>query len=264
MEDRTVNEETLKFIRHITSDGIVEKDEVWDLGRFLKSDRTARGEWPGNVLWEILGEIFADDVVSDEEAADLTTRMREIEKECHDRTTDAGGEKVEPDELYEEIDLELPAVDLQMEIEPHRPGDAPAKVDLSGRTCSCPDWAENRKDFAPDSVGRLCRCMATAYERALNGMPDLYEKLGPHMVNLIRLLSTYGLGGVAEDKWRLLEGGNFHHFVSWDDSDWVSIFSENEDGLFERFGYNRKERRWLYGVKPVGAGTILHFLAHRH
>jgi len=263
MEDRTVNEETLKFIRHITADGVVEKGEVWALGRFLKSDQDARNEWPGNVLWEILGEIFADDVVDDAEAEDLTRRMREIELECYRRNTPAGAEPDEPDEAYEVIDLKLPPVDLKLEVESDRPGVEPSQVDLQARTCTCRDFEQKHSAFEPDSVSRLCRCMATAYERALNGMPELYDKLGAPMVNLIRLLSTYGLGGVSEDNWRLLEGGNFHHFVSWGGGDWVSVFSENEEGIFERFGYNRRERRWLYGVKPVGAGAVLHFIANR-
>lgn len=263
MEDRTVNEETLKYIRHITADGVVEKDEVWALGRFLKSDQDARTEWPGNVIWEILGEIFADDVVDDSEAEDLTRRMREIEKECYERNVAGDTEPVELDDAYEVIDLEVPAVDLQLEIESDRPGIDASQVDLNARTCTCREFVELHSAFDADSVSRLCRCMATAYERALNGMPDLYEKLGAPMVNLIRLLSTYGLGGVSEDNWRLLEGGNFHHFVSWGGSDWVSVFSENDEGAFERFGYNRRERRWLYGVKPVGAGAVLHFIANR-
>lgn len=101
--------------------------------------------------------------------------------------------------------------------------------------------------------------MSTAFERALNGLPDLYEQMGPHLVNLIRLLSTYGLGGIAEAEWRLLEGAGFHHFVSWNRGEWIAVFTENDEGLFERFSYNRSEKRWAFGVKPVGEGELLHF-----
>lgn len=260
MEDRTVNEELVHFLRQITADGIVDKQEIWDLGTLLHVNDDARAEWPGPVLWEILQQIFADNVVSDEEAADLTRRMRGIEKECHDRNAAGAG----PDELtdgYEVKELFLPAIDLQMEVESSLPGESVAKVDLKEHTCTCTDWMSHRSSLVPRSVGRLCRCMSTAFERALNGRPELYDRLGSHLVNLIRLLSTYGLGGIAEAEWRLLEGPGYHHFVSWDQGDWIAVFTENDEGLFERFGFNRKEGRWAYGVKPVGAGALLHYFA---
>ncbi|MGB0582619.1 MAG: hypothetical protein ACPGVU_23280 [Limisphaerales bacterium] len=106
--------------------------------------------------------------------------------------------------------------------------------------------------------------MATAYERAMNANPELYEKLGPDMVNLVRMLSTYGLGGLSETNWRKLEGEGFHLFVSWNnDDDWVAIFAENDEGQFERFGYNRKEERWAFGVLPAGAGAVLNFIGNQ-
>lgn len=102
--------------------------------------------------------------------------------------------------------------------------------------------------------------MANGFELAMNGKPELYEELGAGMVNLLRLLSTYGLGGVSESDWRQLDGDGHYHFVSWDNRDWVNVFTENDEGIFERFGYNRRENRWAYGLAPVGAGAILHFV----
>jgi hypothetical protein len=103
--------------------------------------------------------------------------------------------------------------------------------------------------------------MSTAFDRALNARPELYDALGPHLANLIRLLSTYGLGGIAEAEWRLLEGAGFHHFVSWGADNWVAVFTENDEGLFERFSYHRGEERWAYGVKPAGEDCLAHFIA---
>lgn len=260
MEDRTVNEETLRIIRHITADGIVDKDEVWGLGRFLK-DYTARTTWPGNVLWEILEGIFADNVVDDAETEDLTRRLQVIEKECHDRNTPASGLRIPPDDRYQVREISLPEVDLTLEVEAQRPGEPVSQVDLRQHTCTCGDWKKRHQEFDPGSVGRLCRCMATAYQRAMNGQPDLCERLEPDLVNLLRLLSTYGLGGVAESNWRRLESDEFSLFVSWDDQeDWVAIFAESEEGHFERFGYHRSEKRWAFGVVPTGAGAVLSFL----
>lgn len=258
MNEQSLNEELVHFLRQITADGVVDKQEIWDLGTLLHVNDDARNEWPGPVIWGILEQIFSDNVVTDEEARDLTERLREIEKECHARNSAGDVAEAEPVD-YEVRELELPAVDMMMEVESHLPGVVPSKVNLMEHTCTCQDWVSHRQNFSRNSVGRLCRCICTAFERALNARPGLYDELSPHLVNLIRLLSTYGLGGIAEAEWRLLEGAGFHHFVSWDEGDWIAVFTENEEGLFERFGFNRREKRWAFGIKPVGAGALRRF-----
>ena len=260
MEERVVHQQTLDFIRHITSDGIVEKDEVWDLGRFLSDTKEARVSWPGNALWKILEDIFADNVVTDEEAESLTKQLVDFEKEIHDRNTEGKPAPAATEEDYAVKELTLPKVDLSLDVESHLPKEPASKVNLQEHTCCCRDWTNHRKEFDTDSIGRLCRCMATGFERAMNGRPELYEQFGSGMVNLIRLLSTYGLGGVSEADWRQLDGDGYQHFVSWENGDWVSVFTENESGIFERFGYNRRENRWSFGVQPVGAGAVINFV----
>jgi len=260
MEERAVHQQTLDFIRHITSDGIVEKDEVWDLGRFLADTNEARVSWPGSAIWDILEDIFADNVVTDEEAESLTQQLRDFEKEIHARNNEGQPAPAASDESYKVHDLVLPKVDLCLDIESHLPNEPDSKVNLGEHSCSCRDWVEHRKDFGANSIGRMCRCMATGFERAMNGRPELYDEISPGLVNLIRLLSTYGLGGVSEADWRQLDSDGFQHFVSWDNGDWISVFTENDEGQFERFGFNRKENRWSFVVQPVGAGAVLNFV----
>jgi len=59
--------ETLRLIRRITADGVLEVDEVYDLAHFLNECRPARKSWPGSVLWETMQSIFDDGEVSQEE-----------------------------------------------------------------------------------------------------------------------------------------------------------------------------------------------------
>ncbi|MGB0582618.1 MAG: hypothetical protein ACPGVU_23275 [Limisphaerales bacterium] len=147
MEDRTVNEETLKFIRHITADGIVEKDEVWDLGRFLGNNNAARSSWPGDVVWEILEGIFEDNIVDDSEAEDLTQRLQGIEKEIHTRNTPEGGIKVDQEQPFETRELSLPAVAETMEIEAVRPNDPVSTVDLQTQPAPAGIGRKSAKTF---------------------------------------------------------------------------------------------------------------------
>lgn len=59
--------ETLRMIRRITSDGVLDMDEVYDLAHFLNECREARKSWPGNILWETMQSIFDDGEVTEEE-----------------------------------------------------------------------------------------------------------------------------------------------------------------------------------------------------
>ena len=59
--------ETLRLIRRITADGVLDMDEVYDLAHFLNECRDARKAWPGNILWETMQSIFDDGEVTEEE-----------------------------------------------------------------------------------------------------------------------------------------------------------------------------------------------------
>lgn len=76
--DVTPHMETLRVIRRITADGMLTMEEVWDLAGFLNNHRTARNEWPGNVLWPTLQSVFDDGVVDEEEMAALGTMLSEV------------------------------------------------------------------------------------------------------------------------------------------------------------------------------------------
>jgi hypothetical protein len=155
MSDNTTNEELIHFLRQITADGIVDKQEIWDLGTFLHVNDDAREQWPGPMISKILQGIFEDKVVTDDEAADLTERLRGIEKECHDRNVTVGV-GIEPSNDYAVSELALPVVEFQAEIEASLPGRAPSRVGLSGHTCTCEDWRKHRAAYPAASIGRLC------------------------------------------------------------------------------------------------------------
>lgn len=59
--------ETLRMIRRVTADGVLDLDEVYDLAHFLNECREARNSWPGTILWETMQSIFDDGEVTDEE-----------------------------------------------------------------------------------------------------------------------------------------------------------------------------------------------------
>jgi hypothetical protein len=262
MEERELNQDMLRFLRQITSDGVIDREEVWDLGLFLKENEAARNTWPGDSLWGTLEEIFADDVVDADEVAHLEKEIHGIELECQKRSPAPADSPAAPELTASEVSL--PQVDLQLDIESQIPNKPASKVDLNTHSCTCSDWLNNRQNNPARTIARMCRCMATGFELAINAKPGEAESWGAHFIDLARLLSTYGLGGVAEANWRVLHGPGLEYFVSWDQGPWASVFADNGEGIFERFGYQRTEKRWSYGVRPTGAAALEKFFGDQN
>jgi len=75
--------ETLRRIRRITADGVLEAEEVAGLAHYLSGDTEARHSWPGTILWPTLESIYEDGFLSDEELAAMGDILVGIITECH-------------------------------------------------------------------------------------------------------------------------------------------------------------------------------------
>ena len=74
--------ETLRLIRRITADGLLDNEEVWDLANFLNHSREALNNWPGNILWPTLHSIFDDGVVTSDELHTLGQMLSDVAHKC--------------------------------------------------------------------------------------------------------------------------------------------------------------------------------------
>lgn len=74
--------ETLRRIRRITADGILEASEVKSLADYLREDCDARSQWPGTILWPTLESIYEDGHLSAEELGVMGDILVGILTEC--------------------------------------------------------------------------------------------------------------------------------------------------------------------------------------
>ena len=74
--------ETLRRIRRITADGLLDEQEVHDLAEYLRGEKTARDQWPGTILWPTLESIFEDGQLSAEELRIMGDILVGILAEC--------------------------------------------------------------------------------------------------------------------------------------------------------------------------------------
>lgn len=122
------------------------------------------------------------------------------------------------------------------------------RVDLSQRTCTCPDFQKLRANFATQDVRRLCKhAQARLQDLRLHQLIEpplrallLEERISPHHTYLIDQV------------------GKTLVIHQWDGGAWFNTYlpsasiADSPAGPreYERFGYNLNERRWAYQENP--------------
>lgn len=247
---------TLRFIRSVTADGILDKTEIWDLASFLNANRDARHEWPGKVLWETLNSVFDDGDVTDEEMAAVGSMLRDIENEC-------GTIQVERDAFETAAEparadapktagqpYHLPKISRNVELTDPIAG--ALEVDLSGQTCTCRDFAEHRQKSEIGDPGRLCGHLVRAFAEALTGLGSVPV----HTRSLLADLDRRGCGGEPGFTWQVFDFDGDHVLLGHGSIVWCHVYSPVDAGEYERFSYNREKKRWFFGDKPRHAAKL--------
>ncbi len=248
MQKDQVHTETLKLIRQITLDGEITTEEVWDLATFFNDNLDSQKYWPGSVLWKHVQQIFSDNVVTVAEMDLLGQRLRGIEKVCETVSTeDIPGDFADTYKLLEETEITLPLTNKTILIEGRGEAKPQYLADLRSHSCDCQDWFQRRKDLPKRSPGRMCKHLVQAFGMSQPTEDDEEEPWPKPFVQLIQGLLDGVIDPAAARHWRKLVWGEISCIVAWGDSEWGSIYQRDRQGNFERFGYNRTERRWAYG-----------------
>ena len=122
-------------------------------------------------------------------------------------------------------------------------------VNLLDYTCTCPSFLEIQSKAPPRDLGRLCKHIC----RCLNRRPIL-KLLSP----ICRAMVQEGRG-IHPGRFGRDRRGNRIYITGVSSQGWLNVFAlKRKDGrTYFRFGYNVKERRWAYGIKPnIDEGTL--------
>jgi len=140
----------------------------------------------------------------------------------------------------------LPSIPVTLRVKSHSEANVVYDVDLTGPSCTCPDWRGARSQLPNGSLTRCCKHVLDAFGRLepAGGWPGwlgafLEQGWKPHPRKrwfIVRLGSDFGLVSV---------GGN----------DWSDVFAV-VGGSYERFGYNIPDLRWSYGNEPPRSDEI--------
>jgi hypothetical protein len=237
---------TIGFLRTLTADGLLSTDEVWSLGKFFQDNPACQNEWPGTLLYPMLGSAFDDNQLSDEEMEVLASTIASIEQEWTEKHPHKEGSS-EPLKTLSVIQPAMPKLDLSFEM-PVQKEEKSFLVSLLNHTCSCLDWRQ-RQIWPLAHPGRCCAHIAHAFART--GKP-----MEPWFQALLDDCFLRGRGTDPVDDWLLIElPKSKPALVSGGPGEWCAVFTA-EPKDYERFSFNRLNRRWSFGEAPAAAAAI--------
>jgi len=262
--DEEPHRETLRMIRRVTADGLLEFEELCQLGSYLNDNREARHSWPGNILWGTLQSVFEDGQVSAEELEAVGAMLADIEAECAANPdlnltlyirkvsrAEREAQKLPPSEPF--VAPLLPGR-IRREADAGREHE----VNLELSSCDCEDWRRRRAALPVGHPGRICRCVAQAYAEALE------EGLGADwpkpFVGMIRDLAGLFRGSDLAPDWRAVRIDERDYLIASGAGEWTHVHGPAVDADYDRFSYRRRDRSWFFGAQPPDAELIARFI----
>jgi len=235
----------------IVEDGEISGEELYRLAEWLNDHREACLCWPGELLVKPLQEVWADDKVTKTEIRKIGRLLIRIRKDFAKHQVEVAVEQAADyaAEIANSIDLaepRIPSIPIVFHVKSHTDKSMVYEVDLSGPTCTCPDWRSNRYSLARGHLSRCCKHVFDAYGKVEpeGGWPGWFgafldESWAPHPLQ----------------EWMVLKLGGRFVLASTAPKAWANAYVE-QDGSYDRFGYNLIEDRWAYGMEPPGSDRI--------
>jgi len=244
----------VRFLRGLLFDGELSGEEVWCLANFLnKQPREICGEWPANVLIPLMQNVFADGELTELEMVRVATALLQIEKEWIRRFAatewieEGGGLPASPRRGFGSGTKPLlPTVNYVTNVASSS-DNGEYQVDLERHTCTCGDWVGMRRTAPAGDYKRLCKHMAGLYYAL-----EIPDEIEDEMFGAF-IMDHAGRerGTFPQDEWIVETVNGKKVLYGFSDRPWVNVFAP-QGGAYERFGFNKEERRWSYGESPRG------------
>ena len=237
--------ELLRLCESILEDGEIDATEIYGLAEWLNNNRDACFNWPGELLVTPLQTIWADGKVTKTELRQIGRLLVQIQREWAKRqTSDALKHAVQlVEQMVANLDLtrpQLPLLPFATRVKSHTHKGVVYDVDLSGPTCTCPDWRSYRNGFPEAHLTRCCKHVL-----------DVYSQLEPGAgwPGWFGAFLDHGWTPHPKQDWVVLEGTHNLILTSTAPTGWANVFVDDGSG-YDRFGYSTSEQRWAYGIGP--------------
>jgi hypothetical protein len=251
--------ELLVVCESIIEDGELRYDELYQLADWLNNHQDACHHWPGNLLVGPLQRAWGDGKITKTEARQVARVILQIRKEAAKREAEeAFGQAVEvASQTVRTFDLtrpQLPSIPFSTRVKSHTSRGVSYEIDLSGPTCSCPDFRAFRHRLSAGHLTRCCKHVFRAYAQLepSEGWPGwLGAFLGfswaPHP-RQDWLVVSIRQGWLTFKRPELI-------LVSSAPNRWADVFAF-DNGRYDRYSYNVIEDRWAYEIEPPASERI--------
>lgn len=223
--------------------------------------------WPGNLLVAPLQKAWADGKITKTEARQLARVILEIRKEAAQHEADAAAKRdaeetfvraaetaSEAAHTFDLTTATLPTIPFSTRVKSYTKRGAFYEVNLSGPTCTCPDFRSFRNRLSAGHLTRCCKHVFRAYARLKprDGWPGW---LGAFL--------DFSWPPDPRQEWSVLpirQGWlTFQRphlvLICSAPNRWANIFAP-DSGRYDRYGYNVIEDRWAYGIEPPACQKI--------
>jgi len=250
-------DETIELIRGMAGSGRPTDQEVYLLAEHLNETRDARHAWPGNLLFQHLGAMFAAGEVTEADFSRLGRIFEEIDRQCWQNAEPLPEEPPLPEGAVRVEELTLPVIDYAVDIAAEGSRGA-YQVDLTRHSCSCPGWFGNRRNFKDGDIKLCCAHMAAAFTLAFEagsgaGSPRILK-------DLMAERARRGRGIDPKSHWKLVKLRMRPHLVSYGSGEWSSVYAYDARTVLRRYAYNRDGQRWSFGAAPAGHRALAEYL----
>lgn len=116
-------------------------------------------------------------------------------------------------------------------------------LNLKHMTCTCADFIKNNRGrFEPGDIRRLCKHLIELYSQ-------LIGSIGLSEINFSIIKNGHGINS-NYDILKIGETNNRVGIIYDNERPWCDVYAKNKNGEYERYGYDKIERRWSYNEKP--------------
>lgn len=246
------SERVVRFLRGLLFDEELSGDEVWSLANWLnKQSKDVCQQWPADVLIPLLQNVFEDGELTSEEMMAVASALVKIEREWSARfalVEDANEPAFKTQTHSSGINRPLLPPVNYVGTMVSSDGTAEYRIDLLNNSCTCPDWVGSRRSAPPQDYKRVCKHIARTY----HGLEVASENEDAMFDAFIVDHVCRGRGTVPQEEWILeVVNGKAVLYGYTPGKPWVNVFAP-QGGGYDRFGFNKEERRWSYGESPKG------------
>lgn len=248
---QVVSAQLIALCESILEDGEVSVDEVRRLRDWLDQHENERACWPGEIIADPVHAILADDRVTKTELRKVGALLRRVHREWVARRQESARQEAiaTTARTLSELDLSLarlPSIPQTLRVRSHTEKDLVYDVDLTGPSCSCPDWTTQRSHLPVGDLSRCCKHVFDAFARTRpsDGWPEWLEAY-----------FAQGWRPHPRTRWKVLNISGRFVLASTAPVAWANVFAPVAS-YYQRFGYSVVERRWSYGEEPDGAFYI--------